>query len=231
MNKIVLLSAVALLIVIYILITIYGGSDVKSKYASASTAQAILSDDLPSSSDVNSTYSMWFYIQDWSVRLGTEKTIIERTDRTDPVARRTFMRVFLGENENTLGVEVLYNPRDGGGEKQYQCTINNIPIQKWVNVTATLNDRALDVYLDGKLTRTCIIPNVPVIPTNADLLITPDGGFKGFTSNIQYNDNAKNPTEVYKIYKHGYNGDGFFQNIFGRYRVSVSIVDENDRDM
>jgi hypothetical protein len=228
MNKFVLFTAVALMIVIYIMIIIYGGNSINTAYTQATTEQVIKSADIPSSNSTSDcTYSMWFYIKDWNYRRTEEKKIIVRKDK----GLEPFIQVALGAYDNTLDVKVkCYPPGNQVAGVIEGCKINNIPIQAWVNISISLNGRVLDIYMDGKLVRTCVLPNVPkVVAGDSDLLITPDGGFSGFTTNIQYYDGPKNPTEIYKIYRRGYTGDGFFQNMFGRYRLTVSIVDENEK--
>ena len=44
----------------------------------------------------------------------------------------------------------------------------------------------LDVYMNGKLVRTCILPAPAKINPDASVMLTPEGGFKGWTSNTQY---------------------------------------------
>ena len=38
--------------------------------------------------------------------------------------------------------------------------ISNIPIQKWNNLTLSIDAKLLDVYLDGKLLNSFILPNI-----------------------------------------------------------------------
>jgi hypothetical protein len=66
----------------------------------------------------------------------------------------------------------------------------------------------MDIYIDGKLVRTCVLPGVAKIANNAPVYITPQGGFSGYTSNIHYYANALNPQEAYNIYRSGYGGSG-----------------------
>lgn len=219
MNKIVVLSSIAFLIVIYIFVTFYRGGKINSKQLRAHMSHTIDSSDIPSSNTADCAYSMWIYIQDWNYRRTEEKKIIVRDDSgTSP-----FIEVLLGSYINTLDVKVKCDD-----DSIQECRINNVPLQTWVNISFSINGRVLDLYMDGKLVRTCILSSNPVVvPSDSDLIITPDGGFSGFTTNIQYYDDSKNPTEIYKIYKAGHKGSGFFQNMFGRYRLSVSIIDGN----
>ena len=106
------------------------------------------------------------------------------------------------------------------------CLIENVPIQKWVNIIISLYGRTLDIYLDGKLVRTCILPGVPRINNNADIHVTKDGGFSGWTPTFKYWSNASNPQEAYNIYKDGFGGS-ILGNALSKYRLRFSTVKDN----
>ena len=74
------------------------------------------------------------------------------------------------------------------GPSNQQVIVENINMQKWVNVLVTVNNRTLDVYLNGKLVQTKAFNNI--IDTAAfnhgGITVTPQGGFGGFVSKVQY---------------------------------------------
>jgi len=109
----------------------------------------------------------------------------------------------------------------------HTCAIDNIPIQKWVNVITSLYGRTLDVYVDGKLVRTCVIPGVPRVDNNMDINVTHDGGFSGWTSSFKYWSYASNPQEAYNIYKDGFGGS-ILGNALSKYRLRFSMVKDNE---
>ena len=90
----------------------------------------------------------------------------------------------------------------------------------------SLYGRSLDVYLDGKLVKTCVLPGPAKVYANQPVYVTPAGGFSGFTSNIRYWTTAKNPQEAYNIYKEGYGGSSL-GNLFNKYRIKVAFLDDN----
>jgi hypothetical protein len=95
-----------------------------------------------------------------------------------------------------------------------------------VNLIISLYGRTLDVYLDGKLVRTCVLPGVAKVNPAANILVTPNGGFNGFTSNFQYWPTATNPQQAYNIYKDGFGGS-VFGNLFNKFRLKVSLLEDN----
>lgn len=106
------------------------------------------------------------------------------------------------------------------------CMVENVPIQKWVNITISLYGRTLDVYMDGKLVRTCVLPGVARVDNNADISVTPNGGFAGWTTAFKYLPTASNPQEVYNMYKDGF-GDSILGSMLNKYRLQFSIIKDN----
>ena len=106
------------------------------------------------------------------------------------------------------------------------CTIENVPIQKWTNIVISLYGSTLDTYLNGKLVRTCVLPGVPKVDNNADIFVTPGGGFSGWTTSFKYWSDASNPQEVYNIYKAGFGGS-ILGNLFNKYRLKFAVVKDN----
>ena len=104
--------------------------------------------------------------------------------------------------------------------------VENFPIQKWINLTISFYGRTLDVYLDGKLVKTTVLPNI-AYTTNVntyDVLLTPGGGFDGLTSGFQYYPNSLNPTQAWNIYKKGYS-NSMFGGLLNKYKIKFSLME------
>ena len=114
----------------------------------------------------------------------------------------------------------------GPGSTSSACTIDNVPIQRWVNIIISLYGSTLDTYLNGKLVRTCVLPGVPNVNNNADIMVTPDNGFSGWTTSFKFWSDASNPQEAYNIYKAGFGGS-ILGNLFNKYRFRFSVVKDN----
>lgn len=176
------------------------------------------------------TYSMWFYVDDWNYRFGDRKVLLMRGSPQGAHGMRTPF-VYMGEKENNLVIDIdcYPTPSDtvhGHSTSKASCGIENFPLQRWVNVIISVYGRSLDVYVDGKLFRTCVLPNVTKVDSNADVFITPGGGFKGYTANFQYWPQSVNPQQAYNIYKTGYGGN-WLSNIFNKYRLRIQFLEGN----
>jgi hypothetical protein len=162
----------------------------------------------------NFTYSIWLYIDDWSYNYGSEKIIFTKGDSP---------KVSLGANENDLNVSMKLD----GGSNTFMCGLPNVPLQRWTNIIITLNGRSMDLYLNGKLTRTCLLKEVPNIDTTSNLLLTPNGGFSGYTTNFKYWSDTVNPQQAWNIYKSGPGGN-IFSNFLGNYAIQLNFLNGNN---
>jgi hypothetical protein len=136
--------------------------------------------------------------------------------------------VTLGSVENNLDIIMSVFPSsDSSGStniSQQTCSITNVPIQRWVNLIISVYGRTLDVYLDGKLVKTCVLPGIAKVNNDADIIVTPTGGFSGWTSKLQYFSTPTDPQSAWNIYKAGY-GSSMFSNVFTNYEVKLSVID------
>lgn len=105
----------------------------------------------------------------------------------------------------------------------YNCTVTNFPIQSWVNLLVSVYGLSLDIYLNGKLVKTCVLPNIPIIDSTQPVQITPNNGFSGWTSTFQYFSNATNPQDAWNIYQEGY-GASWFSNLVNQYSIKLALM-------
>lgn len=162
---------------------------------------------LPESANSNSpsmafTYSFWMYIADWNYQYGTEKVILYKGNQQS--GANPSPRIALDATENTLHIKMT----------DQSCSVRNIPLQKWVHVAYVLDNRVSDVYINGKLERSCILPGVPRL-NNADLVLLPGNtntsditsksavGFYGQLASVRYFSSALQPTDVARLYNQG----------------------------
>tara|TARA_B100000886_G_C20426702_1_gene494495 strand:- start:1999 stop:2700 length:702 start_codon:yes stop_codon:yes gene_type:complete len=219
-----IIIVVLVLLLLYVIVrTITYPSGLTSK-TDAKTMQTVSSDDLDTSSDsasVNFAYSIWFYVDDWNYKYGQAKVIFGRLDQN----KKPCPTVILAPTQNNINVSMTVYPSSSNAtEIIHSCGVHNVPIQKWVNVIISLYNRSLDIYLDGKLVRTCMLPGVPKVDNSADVQVTPGGGFSGYTTKLQYWDEAIDPQKAWNIYKLGYS-DGFL-SFLTKYEVQISVLDD-----
>lgn len=228
-GKTVLIILIVLVVLYLILTVFFQTSTSLTTMQEGNVSQVISASTLPNNNNTsNYTYSMWFYVDDWNYRFGEEKTVLERKDEDG----YSSPGVVLGAVENNIIVSVSCYPQSQTTgvvvDKSivHKCAIPNFPLQSWVNLIISLYGRTLDMYIDGKLVRTCVLPGVAKVNPDADISVTPGGGFSGWTSNFEYWDDATNPQQAYNIYKSGFGGSAL-GTLFNKYRIKISFLEDN----
>ena len=183
----------------------------------------------------NFAYSVWFFINDWNYRYGEPKVIFGRMGALSDASSGDLSgisgadpcpAVILGAVENNIMVALGCYPgadqeptSTKGKTVVHTCSISNVPLQKWVDLIISVYGRTMDLYIDGKLVKTCLLPGVANINNNASVIVTPKGGFDGWTSNFQYFPNSLNPQQCWNIYTAGPGTGG------NNYQLKLSVIE------
>ena len=85
-------------------------------------------------------------------------------------------------------------------------TINNIPLNKWVNLIIRCQHTTLDVYVNGTITKSQELHGVPK-QNYGNVYVGQNGGFSGYVSNLWYYDYALGTTEIQNMVVKGPNTD------------------------
>lgn len=232
-------------------------SETKQADVEPSKAIMISSDKLPSLYDGGEfTVSTWIYVSNWNHRAGRNKSILRLGGPTFDTIRiylggrkpKVHVRIQTKEvnsslqtvptnpnqpNEESLTANTLQTVFDsiqndsGLLDSTPMCDLPEIDLQRWVNLVVTVNGRTVDVYVDGKLARSCVMPSFfKVDAAGYSAYLLSYGGFGGQIASTTMYDSALNPEAVYKNYIAGPEpitsiGD-WFRSIF-RFGVNVSV--------
>jgi len=209
----IVITIVTIVLIIYLLRYIfvdpYTLQDIQSGQTSSTINASSLATNGTNTPSSNFAYSIWFYVNDWNYRYGEPKVVfgrmgamsnsgngsVEGISGLDPCPA-----VVLGAIENNVQVSLGCFPganeeptTPGGKTIVHTCSVSNIPVQKWVNLVVSVYGRTMDLYIDGKLVRTCLLPGIASVNNDANIYVTPAGGFDGWTSRLQYFPNSINP--------------------------------------
>ena len=199
--------------------SIFGDSsgNLAPSFHDATTSAIIQGKQAPLSSQSEGGYGMqwWMYIKDWNYGYGKKKGIIKRPDSTNSAV--TNPSISLHPTDNTLQISVsVYPSTEGGASKStpapaghsgstddvFVCDVPNIPLQTWFSVSVTVFGRNLDVYIDGKLVKSCFLSGVPK-PAVGDIQLTPEGGFSGRVCDFYHYPRMLTPADTSKFYDAG----------------------------
>lgn len=232
MNLLTIFVFVLIIVLIYVVYKLM----TKTTSTVSGFSDASRSTMVPCKDDINTTnnygYSVWLYIDAWdttAIRL-INKNLLTRCDSNGV----PLFKMYLDDAQNNLKLIMR-------GNETSTCTISNIQLQKWINLTMSVYGNTVDLYLDGKLVRTCIMATLPTGLNSTDDLyigggydldsatqkITPaDGDLKGYISNVVYKANYFTPEEAWSIYSDGYSGAGMFDFLHS-YKLNFSVTNNN----
>lgn len=193
----------------------------------------------------------WMYISNWDYKFGQQKEILKRIS---PSSGSTFSpRIYLGATDNTLHVQTSIYPAStaaGAGTPtstsstgdSFTCSVENVPLQSWFSVSVTVFQRNMDIYINGRLVKSCVLPGVPK-PAVGDVILNDSGGFAGSICNVNYYGSMLSPDDARKFYAAGttcaapgdqagkpVDGDSIFITLFG-YTFRFSKLDKSGKEL
>lgn len=201
------------------------------------------------------TVSTWLYINNWSYRRGYNKSILRiggssfdsiriylggfkpklmvrfhtmdkgspmtTTSGTDTAQTESLEVATLNATFNVQQMEsgLLDEPASSG------CDLPEVDLQRWVNITVSVNGKTVDVYFDGKLSRSCVLPNYFKVDSSYSGYLLSNGGFGGQIANTMMYDAALNPEVVYRNYIAGPDQiTGFWQWFTSFFDTGVDVT-------
>ena len=141
--------------------------------------------------------STWFYMKEFEYKLGQWKSLLYVGNKS---GTETFPEIAFYPFTNSLKFQTTTSAPNGGQES---CDIQNVPFNKWVHVVYVLNNRTTDIYVNGKLERSCVLQGLPLIKNKIYLKLANNGGFYGKIGRTQYFTIGINPNQIMNLYNRG----------------------------
>ena len=216
MNSKLVLAIIVILLLLYVifkaLTTNYTTLGTMQKWATATTIQGT---NLPSSFKANTAISIWFYIKKWA----SGAKVIEFQDKSNTA----IFQVQFKDNTNTIQIF----PTSGTSDAN-ECAIADFPLQKWVNLIISFNGSAMDVYVDGKLVKSCVVNNGSKLSQTQKIILGDSTKVDdiGFITNVKLKAAPIAPQEAWDIYSQGFGGSPW-SDLLNKYKVKLSFIVDN----
>ena len=194
-----------------------GSGNMISSLHDATKTTTVPAASAPLSSENQGNYGSqwWMFVKDWNYGYGKDKSVVYRSDAVSSSVANP--NVSLHPTDNTLKVSVSIFPSSEGGSGKsepapaghsgssddvFVCEVPNIPLQTWFSVSVTVFGRNMDIYIDGKLVKSCFLSGVPK-PAVGDIQLTPDGGFSGRMCNFYHYPKMLIPSDAMSFWQAG----------------------------
>ena len=157
------------------------------------------------------TWSVWVYIDDLTYNSGNYRCIFYKGNdyAKNPKATNQETQglnfpnnapgLYIAPNSNSL--VVMMNTFNVINE---EIKIDDIPLNKWVNVIIRCQNNTLDIYINGSIIKSYHLHGVPK-QNYGDVYVAPNGGFSGYISNLWYYSYALGTSEISKLANQGPN--------------------------
>jgi hypothetical protein len=216
MNSKLVLAIIVILLLLYVifkaLTTNYTTLGTMQKWATSTIIQGT---NLPSSFKANTAISVWFYIKKW---VSDAKVIeFQGAAATPPI----FLVKF---KSNTNTIQIFPTGTTGPND----CDIADFPLQKWVNLIISFNGSAMDVYVDGKLVKSCVVNNGSKLSETQKIILGDATKIEdvGFITNVKLKASPIAPQEAWDIYSQGFGGSPW-SDLLNKYKVKLSFIVDN----
>lgn len=199
--------------------------------ALGSTGTFVPDTQFPANNSNNFMLSVWFFIDDYNTNLPEYKFIASYIG-TDGSTYSSSLDLFLTPLNNNLGIGINTGGGSGGSgtvgtSGNYNLYyVENVPLQKWNCLIISVNDRTMDVYLEGKLINSYILEGFYRAFNHSSLYLGNNNSnyFEGYITRVRYESNSISPQEAYNIYKEGINS-GLMNDFLNKYRLKVGFYE------
>ena len=215
MNSKLVLAVIVILLLLYVIF-----KAITTNYTTLASMQKwsspliLTGETLPSSFKANSSISIWFYIKSWTNNVN----LIEFKETSTGLFKIQCM-----SGKNTIQIF----PRNVISVTGEDCDIPDFPLQKWVNLIVSFNGSAMDVYVDGKLMKSCVVNLGSLLQkTNTITLGATSVTDIGFITNVKLKNSPIAPQEAWDIYSQGFGGSPW-GDLLNKYKVKLSFIVDN----
>jgi hypothetical protein len=162
------------------------------------------------------SYGLWLYVNTWSTNA---KTIFRRQNKS--ISGKDDIKLYLDTTTPTLKCDFYTNYSTNTPLETVNIT-TNFPIQKWVHIIVSIDNKIVDTYLDGQLITSQQLNGTPTV-SDGDIYL---GKFDAYMANFQNWNSAMDPQTAWKTYMSG-NGGNAISKMFKSYGIDFSLKKDN----
>jgi hypothetical protein len=217
----IVLGAILLVIIYYFLIS--GGSNVLSKKLDLTTQQpAIEVKNISEPTSRKYSYEMWIYVYNFE---GIEKYIISRSS-TDPTANN-YKNIGLSLDGASPTLRLRYTSSTTGSSptntSKSVVLTDNFPLQTWVHLIVSVDDKYIDTYLNGKLIKSIQDSTIETPSATSSIEF---GTLNCYLAKLARTTNATDPQTAWDKYTAG-NGENPFSKVLSSFGLTMTLQKNN----
>ena len=218
---------VAVVILLYTIFYFMGGKDsLATKVDLLQIQAAIPNDKITKPESVRYSFELWTYVYGSNDGMIKNKYFFSRDAATPGTAASKNKNVGLKMgNSLTPSLMLEYN-KPGASTSTDVMITDNFPLQTWQHIIVSVDNKFIDVYLNGKLVKSIKDTiETPSTTSNIDFSKSP---FKAHLAKFTRTITPTDPQTAWNNYLAG-NGENPLKNIMGNYGVSMAFK-KDDQD-
>ncbi len=159
------------------------------------------------------TWSVWIYLSEWKGDQQMKHVFhkgaatMDNSEKGKGISKYTQtpgLYLKNGTNGPQIVVKMDTFKQPGSYPESEDVVVDDIPLNKWINVIIRVEGNILDVYINGGVAVRHMLNDV-VKQNYADTHINYGGGYNGLLSDLWYFNRALNTAEILKIVRDGPN--------------------------
>ena len=223
MDTITIILIVAILVLLYVLYAYYTDSSSELVQTASLLTPVPAISDISGPKNTRYAHSVWIYVNTWDNN--TDKVIFSRADN---------LKLYLDKTSPVLKLDVTMNDTT----TEPMIITNNFPLQKWVNVTISMDNQFADAYIDGKLVRSQRFfkktenngSAIPIVPPGKEVpvYLGKEGvAFDAYATRFRRWTTPIDPETAWDVYMKG-NGSSKMASALNDIGIDLSILQNNE---
>lgn len=140
------------------------------------------------------TYSVWMYVDDLEYKKGQYKHVFHKGNDSIGADGRNQPNnapgMYIHPDKNAL--VILMNTFNNINE---EIMVNDIPLNKWINVIVRVDGKHVDVYVNGTIVVRHVLSGV-VKQNYGNVYVNMNGGYSGLLSDLRYWNYGLNTSDI-----------------------------------
>jgi hypothetical protein len=182
------------------------------------------------------TFSGWFYLNSQEALKTPLMKILEQTNDINSAISLLEIGLYGGANKMYIRSKtsdanfstIDLDPTNTTPPPTLaMCDVLDVDYQRWIQVTVVVNGRIMDVYMDGKLARSCVLPAGQSILNTAgnSKQVVSVFKFPGFYSGLYFQAYAATPDLIYARYQMGpYSKGSFIDYLVDKLGIKITYA-------
>ena len=223
MDTITIILIVAILVLLYVLYAYYTDSSSELVQTASLLTPVPAISDISGPKNTRYAHSVWIYVNTWDNDI--DKVIFSRDDN---------LKLYLDKTSPVLKLDVTMNDTT----TEPMIITNNFPLQKWVNVTISMDNQFADAYIDGKLVRSQRFfkktenngSAIPIVPPGKEVPVylgNKGGEFDAYATRFRRWTTPIDPETAWDVYMKG-NGSSKMASALNDIGIDLSILQNNE---